>query len=95
MLGKVKVAALAASFRARLGESMKVITPMTDRERLGWETHNLLSYAGNLGCEALTGCGRSLMDALKAGRDDLAPLIAAIAAAAEHALAAMNERYPP
>ncbi|MBV8651021.1 MAG: PAS domain S-box protein, partial [Alphaproteobacteria bacterium] len=95
VLGKVKVAALAASFRARLGESMKVITPMTDRERLGWETHNLLSYAGNLGCEALTGCGRSLMDALKAGRDDLAPLIAAIAAAAEHALAAMNERYPP
>ena len=95
LLGKSKLVQLVASFRALLGEAVGIVSTTADRERLAWHAHALVSFSGNLGCRELVHCSHKLMGALKEGHDDLAPLIADIAAAADRALAAMNERYPP
>jgi PAS domain S-box-containing protein len=94
-IGKPKVAEIAAHFRDRLAETIDAIAAATDRERLAWEAHVLISVAGNLGCRQLMEAGNELIGALEEGRDDVAPLVVEITAAAEHARAAMDERYPP
>ena len=93
-LGKAKVVQLSVGFRDRLKEAIGVITTTYDRERLAREAHSLASFSGNLGCRELVGYSRELMDALKKGDADVAPLIADTAAAADRAVAAMDERYP-
>jgi PAS domain S-box-containing protein len=93
-LGKSKVAELMVIFRAQLDETIGVMTATMDRERLAWEAHALVSCSGNLGYTELMSCSRELVGALKKGEVDVAPLVAGIAAAADRALAIMNERYP-
>jgi CheY-like chemotaxis protein len=94
LLGRPKVVEFVSRFRGKLAKAVGTITTTADRERLAWEAHGLISFAGNLGCLQLTECGRGLLQALHEGRDDLPPRIAEIAAAADRALAAMNQRYP-
>ena len=92
-VGRPKVLELIASFRKQLDAAIGVIASTTDRERLAWEAHSLVSSSGGLGCIELLNCSRALMAALEAGQHDVAPLVADIAAAASRALLAMNDRY--
>ncbi len=94
-VGKAKIAEIVSQFRVRLAEMIDVITTTTDRGRLAWEAHGLISLAGNLGCRELMSLGSELVGALKAGRHDVAPIVAEIAAATSTALAAVNQHYPP
>ncbi len=94
MLGGAKVAALADGLRERLGESIDILAATTDRACLAQEAHSLASFAGNLGCRELTSCSRLLMSALKAGDEDIGPLVVRTADAARRALIAIEDRYP-
>jgi hypothetical protein len=76
-----------------LDESIRAIASSTDRERLAFEAHSLVSYSGNLGCTELLNCTRQLMVALTKGAPDVAPLLVDLTAAADRALTAVNARY--
>ncbi len=93
ILGREKILGLVDSFRTRLDESIRAITSSTDRERLAFEAHSLVSYSGNLGCTELLNCTRQLMVALTKGAPDVAPLLVDLTAAADRALTAVNARY--
>lgn len=95
VLGKAKVAELVDSLRTRLAQTIGTITGTTDRERLGWEAHALVSFSGNLGCKELVSCGRKLMAELHEGHHSVAALVADIVAAAARTVRAINERFPP
>ena len=94
LLGKPALVELVATFRQALETAVGVITSSADRDRLTAEAHRLVSYSGNLGCSELLGTSRRLMDAIREGSADLAPLVADFSAAADRARAAMDERYP-
>jgi CheY-like chemotaxis protein len=94
LLGKPALIELVASFRQALDKAVGVMASTADRDRLTAEAHILVSYSGNLGCSELLCSSRHLMDAIRDGNADLAPLVAAFSAAADRARAAMDERYP-
>ncbi len=93
-LGTAKLVELSVCFREHLRRSIDVIASPIDRLRLAEEVHSLTSYSGNLGCRELSNSSRELMNALKLGWADVAPLVADTVDAAHRALAAMEQRYP-
>lgn len=93
-IGMPKLLEIVGHFRTQLAQSVHVIASATDRGRMASEAHVLISVAGNVGCRQLAELARELTRALKESGDDLAPLVAEIAAAGERALAAMEVRYP-
>ena len=94
LLGKPALIELVATFRQALDKAVGVMASTADRGLLTAQAHALVSYSGNLGCSELLCSSRRLMDAIRDGSADLAPLVADFSAAADRARAAMDERYP-
>jgi PAS domain S-box-containing protein len=93
LLGKAKLMELVLSLRRRLREVAELLTATSDRARLAFEAHALISAAGNLGCMEVSVLCRDLMVAIKDDRAEIASLIATIVAATRRADAALSERY--
>jgi PAS domain S-box-containing protein len=94
-LGRSKVLSFAGMFREQLDKTVQIITSTVDRTLLARESHALISLAGNLGCTELMDRSRELSNALRHDGTDVEPFVGDLASAADRALTAMDERYPP
>ena len=66
-LGRDKINVLVRMFRAELVKSLATLQTETDRERIAFAAHNLISMAGNLGFLDLSARSRHLLDAIRSG----------------------------
>ncbi|HYH22645.1 MAG TPA: PAS domain S-box protein [Azospirillum sp.] len=86
--GRALVAEFAADLPARVA---RVRAAVDDPERQGFEAHAVISLAANVGLWELSSAARALCAALRTGDADAPALTAALAAAADRALAALRE----
>lgn len=84
----------AELFREHIARAIGVLKATSEASALAREAHDLISVAGNLGCNELMAVSRRLSTAASEGSPEVPVLVRQTVAAAERAIDAMEGRYP-